>query len=328
MSATLSTSVDVDESESPPSSNTRPYEIPAKHAAELDGAITSMLDLSANLSAWDFQSEKDGVKAYSKSDGRLLSVLALGSIPFAPSTVLDYLLDPSRKHEYDVSCATCSRVRRLDAHTVVDYFASKSVLMVSGRDFVNLVHWRVLPDGAIVMVGKATTDVKVPPKSGLVRAEVHVAGWKITPHATDAHRSDITFMLKLDLKGSIPGYIQSKVVLDQAFSMIDVTKAMKKLPPVAPYPVVNKNCGGSIDAAAATEPEIDADDATASDASHVTTTTTTTTGSMAAPLYAFTCFLGVLYGLPFCGIDDAVHDVLVWNAIACMCFVLFMTCHR
>ncbi|KAG9402751.1 hypothetical protein AC1031_007356 [Aphanomyces cochlioides] len=311
-----------------PSVKTPLFEIPQQFAANMDLALKNMLDAMDDLSQWDFHSKRQGVKGYSKADGKLMAILGIGTLPFPPRMLLDYIFEASHKTEFDVNCASSIRLRTYDRHTVVEYFATKAILMVSSRDFVNLVHWRPIDeDGSIAIIGKAIADPKMPPKSGYVRAEVHLAGWKITPHGTGSH---VTYMLKTDLKGSIPYFVQNKAMLDQAFLMLQVKKALEKRTPL-PF---SSSGGVSVTTTAATSEDI-------SELASLSDTSTTPEKDLvepsesprrrfpawASPLYTFACFLCVLYGLPYTGVHPVVYDVLVWNAIVCMCFVLFMVVH-
>ncbi|ETV83926.1 hypothetical protein, variant [Aphanomyces astaci] len=281
----------------PPSPKKPSYDIPAAHAASVDAAISAMLDSVVNISdQWTFNSEKQGVRAYSKDE------------------------------EYDSACASCARLHTLDSHTAIDYFASKAVLMVAGRDFVNLVHWRQLPDGSIVLVAVATSDPSKPsPSPGLVRGEIHVAGWTIA--ALGASHSKVSFLIKMDLKGNIPGYIQRKVALDQAFCMLHVQRAMQRRPPTPPFLTHDV-------AAPQTSPANDPQPTTQTPVVELacdppaSTATFNPIGHCASPWVAFGTFLTVLYGLPLVGIDDVVHDIVVWNTIACMTYVLWVTTTR
>ncbi|RHY41463.1 hypothetical protein DYB38_006492 [Aphanomyces astaci] len=311
----------------PPSPTKPSYDIPAAHAASVDAAISAMLDSMANIAdQWTFNSEKQGVRAYSKDEGTLLSVLGVGSLPFPPAHVATFLFDASKRPEYDSACASCARLHTLDSHTAIDYFASKAVLMVAGRDFVNLVHWRQLPDGSIVLVAVATSDPSKPsPSPGLVRGEIHVAGWTIA--ALGASHSTVSFLIKMDLKGNIPGYIQRKVALDQAFCMLHVQRAMQRRPPTPPFLTHDV-------AAPQTSPANDPQPTTQTPVVELacdppaSTATFNLIGHCASPWVAFGTFLTVLYGLPLVGIDEVVHDIVVWNTIACMTYVLWVTTTR
>ncbi|KAF0697839.1 Aste57867_11509 [Aphanomyces stellatus] len=205
----------------------------------MNAAIAAMVRTMANVDVdWDFHSEKDGVRAYAKADGPLTAVLGVGSLAFPANMVLDFLLASHRKAEYDPMCADARAVKTYDTHTLLDYYQSKPVLIVSGRDFVNLVHWRVLTDGSIVVVAKATKDPSCPPKDWTVRGEIHVAGWRIVPTSTS--KCDVAFMVKMDLKGSIPTFVQNKIVVDQAYVILAVREVLTNSPFMPYAPVTNK----------------------------------------------------------------------------------------
>ncbi|RHY20909.1 hypothetical protein DYB32_009933 [Aphanomyces invadans] len=229
---------------SPQEDDVGEYTIPPEFVADVDQAIAMLVDATkpTNLTAWSFLSERMGVRAYSKPDGTsLTSVLGMGPVPFPASTILGFLLDTGRKVAYDPMCAAAYPITRLDAHTVLDYYASKPVLIVSGRDFVNVVHWRVLPDKSIVVVAKATESNLMPPKAGLVRGEIHVAGWHIVPSTPSS--ADVTFLVKMDLKGSIPTFVQNKIVVDQAFVILALRSQLEALPRMKSFRVKNESTG-------------------------------------------------------------------------------------
>ncbi|RHZ23731.1 hypothetical protein DYB31_005479 [Aphanomyces astaci] len=254
------------------------YSIPRQFAHEIDSAIATLVAIATGLSSWTFQSEKEGVRAYSKQpDGSsLTSVLGVGSMAFPASTILGFLLDTSRKVAYDPMCAAAFAIARLDPHTSLDYYASKPVLIVSGRDFVNVVHWRVLPDQSIAVVAKATQTDQMPVNPGLVRGEVHVAGWHIVP--TGQHSADVSFMVKLDLKGSIPTFVQNKIAVDQAYVFLAVRKQLEALPNIRSFPVVN-DARGQV-AAAPVAPLVPPDDTLTSESTSKLSKESTKKGSM------------------------------------------------
>ncbi|GLD99516.1 hypothetical protein PINS_up008242 [Pythium insidiosum] len=183
----------------------------------------------ADESAWSFHSEKHGVKAYTKIDGSLTAAKGEGHIPFHPRAIWDVVMDVAKKKTYDSQLANGMRVAKLDEQTNIDYLEYKPVLFVAGRDFVNLVHWRVLRDGTIVIVAQSIEDLELCPSKEpkIVRAEVHIAGWKIVPDA-DYKGAHVTFMVKSDLKGSIPSRVASKVASEQPYMIHEVAQVLKK----------------------------------------------------------------------------------------------------
>ncbi|KAJ0410777.1 hypothetical protein ATCC90586_001406 [Pythium insidiosum] len=203
--------------------------VPEKYRDLIEKAIARMNVEIADDSAWSFHSEKHGVKAYTKIDGSLTAAKGEGHIPFHPRAIWDVVMDVAKKKTYDPQLAHGSRVAKLDEQTNIDYLEYKPVLFVAGRDFVNLVHWRVLRDGTIVIVAQSIEELELCPSKEpkVVRAEVHIAGWKIVPDA-DYKGAHVTFMVKSDLKGSIPSRVASKVASEQPYMIHEVAQVLKK----------------------------------------------------------------------------------------------------
>jgi hypothetical protein len=68
---------------------------------------------------------------------------------------------------------------------------------VSGRDFVDLSHWRLLADGTIVVISFSSKfdDLK-PPQSGLVRGETATAGYILKP-AKSSGGTEVHFLVEV-----------------------------------------------------------------------------------------------------------------------------------
>ncbi|GAB9464048.1 hypothetical protein Gpo141_00001489 [Globisporangium polare] len=204
--------------------------IPAEYKDLLEKAIARMDAEIDDASAWVFHSEKHGVKAYTKVDGSLTSCKGTGFLPFHPRLILDLATDASERTTVDPQLAFGGSLKRFDAQTCIDYFEYKSpVFVVAGRDFCNLVHWRVLPSGTIVVVGQSIEDHALCPlkEPKVVRGEIHLACWKIVPNASYTG-ADVTFMAKSDLKGSIPARVAGKAAAEQPFVILRMAEALKK----------------------------------------------------------------------------------------------------
>ncbi|DAZ97827.1 TPA: hypothetical protein N0F65_002497 [Lagenidium giganteum] len=200
-----------------------------KFADTIDKLIARM-DVELNdESAWNFHSEKNGLKAYTKVDGSLTAAKGVGFVPFHPRAIWDAVIDINKKKLYDGQLATGHRLQTLDDQTCVDYLEYKPVFVVAGRDFVNLVHWRVLPGGAIIIVAQGIEDLSLAPlkEPKIVRGDVHLAGWKIVPNAA-YDGADVSFMVKSDLKGSIPSRIASKAAAEQPYMIQRIADLLKK----------------------------------------------------------------------------------------------------
>lgn len=204
--------------------------VPAEYKDLLEKAIARMDAEIDDESAWVFHSEKQGVKAYTKVDGSLTSCKGVGHLAFHPRAILELATNASERTTVDPQLAFGGSLKRFDAQTVIDYFEYKSpVFVVAGRDFCNLVHWRVLPNGTIVVAGQSVEDYALCPlkEPKVVRGEIHLACWKIVPNATYTG-ADVTFMAKSDLKGSIPARVAGKAAAEQPFVILRMAEALKK----------------------------------------------------------------------------------------------------
>ncbi|CAK4636689.1 unnamed protein product [Aphanomyces euteiches] len=324
------------------------YEIPSQYAAEVDAAIDKLVHAATHADdEWIFHSEKSGVRAFSKDSsemgggGSFTTVLGIGHLDFPANMVLDFLLATQCKVEYDPMCAQSYQVDALDAHTTIDYYESKPVLIVAGRDFVNLVHWRVLPDNSIVVVAKATTDDRCPVKKWTVRGEIHVAGWRIVPKSTGG--VDVAFMVQMDLKGSIPAFVQNRIVVDQAFVILTVASVLRKRPPLAAAPVTNKGKQSTAsvkDVPAAVTPRKTTPSDVVKPKKDVAWTKSTTRVEAqvqaSAPLsdlsfsslvYFSSVFLAAVYIPPVMNLHltfEILHDIVVWAVVAYVALQVYL----
>lgn len=203
--------------------------IPDKHREFVDKQIERMLADMQDEASWNFYSEKHGVKAFTKIDGSLTAARGVGHVPYNPRAVWDIIMDVDRKKSYDAQLAQGKRVATLDAQTCIDYLEYKAMFIVAGRDFVSLVHWRVLEDGTIIVVAQSVEDLALCPlkEPKVVRGDIHIAGWKIVPDA-DYKGCTVTFMVKTDLKGSIPARVAGKAAAEQPYLIHEITQQLKK----------------------------------------------------------------------------------------------------
>ncbi|UIZ28432.1 hypothetical protein KXD40_004631 [Peronospora effusa] len=187
--------------------------------------------------SWDFIGDKDGVKAYTKVDGSLTAAKGVGFLPYHPRVIWDHFIDATKRKLVDHQLALGRKLKTLDAQTHIDYLEYKPIFVVAGRDFCNLVHWRVLSGGTIIVVVQSIEDLELCPlkEPKVVRGDLHLACTKIVPNAA-YDGAMVTTMVKTDLKGSIPARIAGKVAAEQPFvisRMGEIIKARRDLAEVA-----------------------------------------------------------------------------------------------
>ncbi|DAZ97875.1 TPA: hypothetical protein N0F65_003302 [Lagenidium giganteum] len=200
-----------------------------KYADTINELITRLEQELQDEASWTLYADKNGLKVHTRLDAGLTSAKGVGTIPFHPRAIWDIIMDITKKKSYDGQLASGQRVKVLDEQTSIDYLEYKPVFIVAGRDFVNLVHWRVLENGTIIIVAKSVEDLELCPlkEPKIVRGDVHIAGWKIVPNAA-YDGAEVSFLVKSDLKGSIPSRVASKAAADQPYQIQTISNLLKK----------------------------------------------------------------------------------------------------
>lgn len=184
--------------------------------------------------AWKFAETKGGVRCWVANDGSP-AARGDGFIPFPRSVLFDQVVDINKKGETDSQFAKGHVIVSWGSHSTITYMRFKGMLVVSGRDFVNLTHWCVEPDGTLLVLAKSVTHPDGPEVSGFVRGQCHIGGWVIRPRpglaaaaggvsaprphadlAIDADGCYCTYLMRSDFKGSIPSSVTAKVAAQQA----------------------------------------------------------------------------------------------------------------
>lgn len=83
--------------------------------------------------------------------------------------------------------------------TKIDHALYKRLLFVSARDFCMVTHWRVLPDGTLIIAAVSIEDDRCPVMRGVERATTILGGWIIKPQGPEGLSSHCTYMVNTDL---------------------------------------------------------------------------------------------------------------------------------
>lgn len=118
-------------------------------------------------------------------------------------------------------------LKTYDERTTLRYLEYKGLAFVSGRDFCNVHHWRRTKNGTILAVAYAEERLDLcPTVSGLVRGELVIAGYVIEPiHGVGdggAVRTKVTYVVKTDIKGSVPGWIMKIKSKEQPMQLLEM----------------------------------------------------------------------------------------------------------
>ncbi|KAG0173704.1 hypothetical protein DFQ28_008297 [Apophysomyces sp. BC1034] len=200
-----------------------------RHAAHNRQALEQFKTLAASLDGWDFSTERDGVKLYSKTVPGATIPIVRGDIIFKTTdyTVKDVAsvatLPGCRKiwdEKYDVS-----EVKELfTVYESLFWVKLKAPWPVSSRDFA-ATSLRDINDDECYVVMSSVEDSQIPPVSGCVRGDLKISGWKIYQVEGGV---GVTYITQVDLAGSIPSSFLKNVQLQVPLCAGKVVEYIKK----------------------------------------------------------------------------------------------------
>ena len=186
-----------------------------------DKAFSSLLELSLlSQDSWNFVSEANDVRVFSRElDGSSVKVIkGEGTVEANAELIYSVVSDPYRRQWYDETCTESRVVESLDESTnlVHNCFEARTIFCrAASRDFVFVARSSQLQNGTCVVASKSVDSELVPPLKNFVRARVLLGGWIIRPSSQNSNRSLVTYIIHLDLGGSVPMWIKKLVMEDQ-----------------------------------------------------------------------------------------------------------------
>jgi hypothetical protein len=181
---------------------------------------------------WILSEEKDGLAVHTKKDKDIGMdiVRGEGTISQSAEELLKVIIyDDAGSLEIDKTKAEGGMIQNIkDKHF---FFYSKTKppgMMVSQRDVSVLATFEKDADGTIYIIGCSFPHPKIPEYKGVVRAEVHIWAWVVTPSKGDAKVCSVVYMLQNDAKGMLPKSVVNSFAKDQASSVTNLKKYVEK----------------------------------------------------------------------------------------------------
>ncbi|KAI9921512.1 hypothetical protein PsorP6_002132 [Peronosclerospora sorghi] len=134
-------------------------------------------------------------------------------IPLSPDELFDELYtNLETSNAWNVTAAESNVVCKLDETTDLVHLTSAPALngMISSRDFVNTRTWRRQDGGGYVIANTYAGKDILKPLKGVTRAENGPTGWVILPHPTSPFKSQLIWILNMDIKGYFPSSVIRK----------------------------------------------------------------------------------------------------------------------
>ena len=195
-----------------------------------DKALSSLLELSASPEdSWNFLHETNDVRVYSRDikGSELKCFKGVGVVEASPDTLLSLISDPARRYWYDEMCLDSRTLLNLDSSTRLVYncFEARSIFCnTAAREFVMVARFTRLPDGTTVIAGKSVESELCPINTHFVRGSVNSGGWVIRPSKKSPNRSLVSYIMHIDLGGSVPAWIANLVSDKQPLCIDSIRK--------------------------------------------------------------------------------------------------------
>jgi hypothetical protein len=161
--------------------------------------------LTDSLSGWVLRADSSNVFVWDREtkNGTLIKVFA--TYDCAPSLMWDMLHDAVFRVVWDDSRLDSYRIVMLNERNDIGYYAAKSPMVVSHRDFLNQRSWHNAGNGEYVIFNTSVQHSACEEKEGFVRAISKVSGYLIRPWG--ASGCSLTYLTMTDPKGWIPAMV-------------------------------------------------------------------------------------------------------------------------
>jgi hypothetical protein len=203
--------------------------IPEKYALKIEYSVETLLDLVSPQSSTKWQShfEKNGVTAF-KRPGSVVCVRSDALLPFSVVDIFSLLMNDLKQKEVDMSIKTTKRIKNFSNNTALIYSRYKQIWPLTVRDFCNLVHWRLLPDGTIVIVSFSEKFEELCPlEDGILRGELILSGYVLRQTAKG---TQCQYVIQVDLKSTLPAPVINLIASIQPMNLANIRTFLESTP--------------------------------------------------------------------------------------------------
>ncbi|KAJ3015493.1 hypothetical protein HKX48_004569 [Thoreauomyces humboldtii] len=221
----------------------RPTYVPHRHTESGVKALKYLKQIVTDESAWKFHSEQQGIKISTIEDGASAMPIVRGDATFPPEYSVDDIMNVLRTNGarkiWDARFEDGEMMEWLNTTELVFHSVQKGQFPVSARDICGLQVTLVDARSTTYVVATSVIDPLVPVDSKRVRADLTVAGWILKPANNGGVA--VTYVVKIDVRGSIPSAIVKAVSIQTPLCVAEVLKYLKSSGP----PPVSKVLGNT-----------------------------------------------------------------------------------
>lgn len=180
---------------------------------------------------WQLESDKNGLKIHTRYDNSSGCRWVRGEavINGTPDDVERVLYSPTNEADYDDTRAESKTIEEISGY-YFHYFRSKRPnFLVSPRDLVTCSRW-IKEGETTYCFGASIKHPQMPDRPDLVRAEVLIWGYVLQPLLIDTNKTNVTYILGTDAKGSLPKPIVNLFISKQAYGLLKIRDWIDKHP--------------------------------------------------------------------------------------------------
>ena len=170
------------------------------------------------MNRWKLDSEKKGLKIHTRDDPDTGCKWVRGEtiVNTTPMDLIERALYAEGALEgYDSTSAESKSIERINGYSFSYSLGKKPSRFVAARDTLVCNRW-LEENGVIYCIGTSVKHPKCPEREGVVRANVIIWGYILTPLKEDPNKTQMIYILATDAKGNIPKTVVNWFVKEQA----------------------------------------------------------------------------------------------------------------
>jgi hypothetical protein len=217
-------------------------ELPDALANEIEEKLAQFLPIcdQGPTVGWKLIFERDEDAAYRKEDpnsGQTM-IKSIALLEHPPKQILDILLDIQRRTNFESTFRTGERLRTLNAHTFLDFYAYNAIWPTAAREFAIAMHWQVVgrdDERAICIIGFSCPDAESvkPVEPHHVRGRLIISMYLLRP--VGEGQCHLTRLLSFDPMGGINKHLARIVLQQQAGLPAVLGKFLDRHESVVPF---------------------------------------------------------------------------------------------
>ena len=193
----------------------RDENVPEQYLKLLDEEYKELMEINKS-NGWKHIMNENKVNVYQREHKGMLCGKGEGIIENVNTlATISFLKLLNRRKEWDVMLdETNTKILvNYNKHCMISRSCFKKVFPTSARDFVTINQTRYLGDGKFVVLSKSITTPLCPEVNGIVRAQLILGGFIISPTGPNNASSNVIYITQANLNGYIPSSIQKSMFL-------------------------------------------------------------------------------------------------------------------